>query len=422
MKKKNIALMMATAVAASAAAMPVSASDFTAWVYDDINVVTLQAAVDEYKKDHPDFNCEITKVNGEDLDLRVTTAEASGDYSTLPDIMIFQDSAFQKHLSSYPDIFYDLTDSGIDFSQFASGKVANSVVDGRNYAVPFDNGIVISAYRTDFLEEAGYTIDDLTDITWDRFLEIARDVKEKTGLPMLSAKAGDPQIIYIMMGSLGLSFFDEEDNVHISDSEDVKMATQLYIDMVNEGLLLETPDWEQYYATFANGTVVGTLNGCWITGNLTAAEDQTGNWGVTNIPKFDVENGTNYSKNGGSSWVISGNCENAEEAAAFLKDTFSGQYSEAVYTAALSQGGVATYLPAAEYDIYKTPVEFFGGDTVYQKFMNFAESMPSAKTGAYYYNCITALGVATSEVIQNGADLDEALQIAQETVEFDMEG
>lgn len=419
MKKKIIALVLATVMVLALTVVSASASNFTAWVYDDINVITLQAAVDAYQADHPDFTCEIEKVNGNDLELRVTTAEASGDYSTMPDIMIFQDYSFQKHVSNYPEVFYDLTDSGIDFTQFAAGKVANSVIDGRNYGVPFDNGIVISAYRTDYLANAGYTIDDLTDITWDRFLEIARDVKEKTGLPMLSAKAGDPQIIYIMMGSMNLSFFDDEDNVHISDSEEVKMAAQLYIDMVKEGLLLETPDWEQYYATFANGTVVGALNGCWITGNLVAAEDQSGNWAITNIPKF--ENGTNYSKNGGSSWAIAGACENAEEAAAFLKETFSGQYSEAVYEKALGQGGVATYLPAADYDIYQAPSEFFSGDAVYQKLMDYAQYMPDAKTGAYYYDCITALGVATSDVIQNGVDLDEALQVAQETVEFNME-
>lgn len=421
MRKKSIVLVLAAIMALFAAIAPASASSFTAWVYDDINVITLQAAVDAYQADHPDFTCEIEMVNGSDLELRVTTAEASGDYSTMPDIMIFQDYSFQKHVSSYPEVFYDLTNSGIDFSQFAVGKVANSVIDGKHYGVPFDNGIVISAYRTDFLANAGYTLADLTDITWDRFLEIARDVKAKTGLPMLSAKAGDPQIIYIMMGSMGLSFFDDEDQVHIADSEAVKMAAQLYIDMVKEGLLLETPDWEQYYATFANGTVVAALNGCWITGNLVSAEDQTGKWGITNIPRFDIENGTNYSKNGGSSWAISGSCKNAEEAATFLKETFSGPYSEAVYTEALGQGGVATYLPAAEYDIYQSPSEFFGGDAVYQKFMDFAEFMPSAKTGAYYYDCITALGVATSDVIQNGADLDTALQVAQETVEFNME-
>lgn len=53
------------------------------------------------------------------------------------------------------------------------------MVDDTHYGVPFDNGAVIACYRTDILDEAGYTIDDLTDITWSKFMEIGKDVHEK---------------------------------------------------------------------------------------------------------------------------------------------------------------------------------------------------------------------------------------------------
>lgn len=62
------------------------------------------------------------------------------------------------------------TDSGIDFSQFAQYKVALSTVDDKNYGVPFDSGVAINALRIDILDECGYTIDDLTDITWSEYI------------------------------------------------------------------------------------------------------------------------------------------------------------------------------------------------------------------------------------------------------------
>ena len=68
-----------------------------------------------------------------------------------------QDNSFQKYATNYPDIFTDLTDSGIDFSEFSSAKVAYSTLDGKNYGIPFDNGAVIECLRTDMLEEAGFT-------------------------------------------------------------------------------------------------------------------------------------------------------------------------------------------------------------------------------------------------------------------------
>ena len=45
--------------------------------------------------------------------------------------------------------------------------------------------------------------------------------------------------------------------------------------------------------------------GLW--GTIQTAEDQSGKWAITNIPKLtNVKGATNYSNNGGSSWAISG--------------------------------------------------------------------------------------------------------------------
>lgn len=123
-----------------------------------------------------------------------------------------QDNSYQKFVSIYPEAFVDLTDSGIDFSQFAAGKLSYSTVDGKNYGVPFDNGAVIGAYRTDYLEQAGYTVDDLTDIDWNRFIEIAKDVKAKTGKYMLSGQADSPDMVMEMLQSAGASLFVKTEN------------------------------------------------------------------------------------------------------------------------------------------------------------------------------------------------------------------
>ena len=103
----------------------------------------------------------------------------AGDLSTLPDIFLMQDNSFQKYATFYPDVFTDLTDSGIDFSQFSEAKVAYSTLDGVNYGVPFDNGAVVNAVRTDLIEQAGYTVDDFTDITWSDYMEKAKVVLER---------------------------------------------------------------------------------------------------------------------------------------------------------------------------------------------------------------------------------------------------
>ena len=143
----------------------------TVWCWDPaFNIYAMEEAGKVYQADNPDFKLDVVETPWDDIQTKLTTAATSGDFSTLPDIFLMQDNAFQKNVISYPEAFLDLTDSGIDFSQFAEAKTAYSVVEGKNYGVPFDNGAAVACYRTDVLKEAGFSIDDFTDITWDEYI------------------------------------------------------------------------------------------------------------------------------------------------------------------------------------------------------------------------------------------------------------
>ena len=192
MRKKLTAVLPAAAMFAYALAgttgiaQNVYAADeeetLTVWCWDPtFNVYAMKQAEAAYQKDHPNFKLDIQEKVYSDIEQSLITAAEAGTYDTLPDIFLMQDYSFHKNVTNYPEIFTELTDSGIDFSQFSAGKLADSTVDEKNYGVPFDNGAVIACYRTDILDEAGYTIDDLTDITWSKFMEIGKDVHEKTG-------------------------------------------------------------------------------------------------------------------------------------------------------------------------------------------------------------------------------------------------
>ena len=188
----------------------------TVWTWDpNFNIYAINKAAEIYAKDHEGFKVEVSEIQSDDIESRITTAVNAGDLSTLPDIFLMQDNSFQKYVSFYPDVFTDLTDSGIDFSQFSSAKVAYSTVEGKNYGIPFDNGAVVNCIRTDILEEAGYTIDDFTDITWSDYMEKAKVVLEKTGVPMLTAQAGSPDQVMMMLQSCGASLFNEDGSANI---------------------------------------------------------------------------------------------------------------------------------------------------------------------------------------------------------------
>lgn len=395
-----------------------SAVEITVWCWDPLfNIYAMQEAAKIYSKINPDVTINIVETPWDDVQTKLTTAVMAGQLNTLPDILLMQDNALQKNVTNYPGIFYDLTDSGIDFTKFADFKVNHTVVDGRNYGVPFDNGAAITALRVDILEQAGYTNEDFTDITWSRFIEIGKDVLAKTGYPLLSAVSESPDHIMVCLQSAGSWMFDDKGNVFIANNEVLKETVEIYVELVKSGVLVQVADWEQYIGTINRGTVAGTINGCWIIGTIVAQPEQEGKWRITNIPRLDkAPNATNYSNQGGSSWMVLANSPNKDIAVDFLKHTFAG--SVELYEIILpSSGALATYLPAGDSDVYNEPHPFFGGQAIYADITEFAEKVPKITYGVYNYEARDAVAMAISQVLQ-GRDIESALREAEDTVSF----
>lgn len=426
MKRKLVsAILAATVVGSMIATVPVAAESndetLTVWCWDpNFNIYAMKQAEAEYQKDHPDFKLDIQENVYSDIETKLITAATSGDYSTLPDIFLMQDYSYHKDVTSFPDVFTDLTDSGIDFSSFSAGKLADSTVDGKNYGVPFDNGATIMAIRSDIVEEAGLTTDDFKDITWSQFMELAKTVKEKTGTPMLTTSGGSELVLEMLQSAGASPIVDGE--VKIADNEVLAQAVDVYATLVNEGYMTEYTDWDQYIASMNNGDAAGVINGCWIMSSIQAAEDQSGNWTIVNMPALDdVEGATNYANCGGASWAVSSNCENTDLAFDFLKSTF-GADIELYDDLLVNAGAIASYLPAAESSVYQEASDFYGGQKVYADIVDFASQVPAFDCGAYYSDIRSALTDVVTNVVQNGADITEELQNAQDTVEFNIEG
>ena len=426
MRRKLVsAILAATVVGSMIAAVPVAAESndetLTVWCWDpNFNIYAMKQAEAAYQKDHPDFKLDIQENGYSDIETKLITAATSGDYSTLPDIFLMQDYSYHKDVTSFPDVFTELTDSGIDFSSFSAGKLADSTVDGKNYGVPFDNGATIMAIRSDIVEEAGLTTDDFKDITWSQFMELAKTVKEKTGTPMLTTSGGSELVLEMLQSAGASPIVDGE--VKIADNEVLAQAVEVYATLVKEGYMTEYTDWDQYIASMNNGDAAGVINGCWIMSSIQAAEDQAGNWTIVNMPALDdVEGATNYANCGGASWAVSSNCENTDLAFDFLKSTFAADvdlYDDLLVNA----GAIASYLPAAESSVYQEASDFYGGQKVYADIVDFASQVPAFDCGAYYSDIRSALTDVVTNVVQNDADITSELQNAQDTVEFNIEG
>lgn len=405
----------------AAAETPASAEDetLTVWCWDpNFNVYAMKQAEKAYQVDHPNFKLDIQEKVYSDIETALITAAEAGDYSTLPDIFLMQDYSFHKDVANYPEIFTELTDSGIDFSQFSGGKLADSTVDGKHYGIPFDNGATIMAIRSDMVEKAGLTVEDFKDTTWSEFMELAKKVVDANGVPMLTSSGGS-EIVIEMLQSAGASPM-QDGEVKLVDNAALKKAIEVYKQLIEEGIMVDYTDWDQYIASMNKGEAAGVIQGCWIMSSIQAAEDQSGEWAIVNMPALDeIDGATNYANCGGASWAVSSNCKNTELAFDFLNATFGSSVD--LYDELLPNAGViASYLPAAASDAYGEASEFYGGQAVYKDIVEFAGKVPGIDYGAYYSDIRSALTDAITNVVQNGADVETEIQNAQDTVEFNI--
>ena len=386
----------------------------------NFNIPALEAAEKAYQTVDPDFKLNIIEQSASsDVENAVTLAANSGDYSQLPDIVLFQDHYIQNYVTNYPDAWIDLEDAGIDWSNLGAEKISYSTIGGKHYGAPVDNGTAIFAYRTDILEECGYTIDDVTGITWERWLEIGRDVKAKTGKYLLSMDHNGDDLPYMMMQAEGQSQWkDGEPN--FVDNEELKAILNVFITGAKDGVIYLCNDWSEYTDTSIIGDqVAGVFNGNWIIPTMEQVSENSGKWAITTIPTLSGKEG--YAANGGSSLYITSNCSKPELAKAFLAYTFGGgEGAIATYDDALRNGGViGTCISASKSDVYQEGVDFFNGQSIYADIVAMGANVPVVEQNDFHYSARTQIQAAITNVI-NGSDLDTELQNAEDQVKFEM--
>ncbi len=391
----------------------------TVYAWDaSFNIPALQAAADDYKANVDDtFELEIIEQSqSSDVENAITLAGSSGDYSQLPDIVLFQDHYFQQYVGDYPDAWVSVDDADVDWSDFGEEKLSYSTVDGVHYGFPVDNGTVIFAYRVDILEECGYTIDDMTGITWDDFIAIGEEVYAQTGKYLLSMDGDGNDLIYMMLQAEGGSQF-KDGAPYITENEDLVRVCEKIVEMAQKNVLYLANDWSDYVdQTILGDMVAGVMNGNWIIPSIEQVEENSGKWEITSMPTLD--GGEGYASNGGSSLYITSNCQNTDLAKKFLAYTFGG--STETYDAALRDGGVITCcISAGESDVYNEGVEYFNDTPIYAQIVEMGSHVQTIEQNDAHYTARTYMAAAIMNAAQ-GADLMTELATAEENLNFAM--
>lgn len=388
----------------------------TIWAWDEsFNIPAANEAVEIYKEKNSDVEVEVVTMAQDDIVAKLNTSLSSASYDGLPDIVLIEDYRIQGYLKAYADEFADLSDA-VNNDDFAEYKTGVNQYDGVTYGCPFDSGVAGMFYRTDMIEEAGYTKEDMQNLTWDKYIEIGKAVKEKCGVSMLTLDPSDLGQIRMMLQSAGTWYTDEEGNVNLEGNQGLIDAIETYQAILDAGIAKQVSDWDQFVGAFNNGEVASVPTGCWISPSIVKAEDQSGKWAIAPFPKMDQNaDSVNASSIGGAGWYVLKNVGHEDTAKEFIKETFASS-ADLMNTLADEINLVSTLKAASECENYNEANEFYGGQEIFKDLARWTTEVPTVNYGENTYAIEDLMTEAVAQ-ITGGADIETVLKDYQAQAE-----
>ncbi len=390
-------------------ANPVEEADtITIWAWDEnYNIVAIGEAITSYQKEHPQAKFTTVTMSQEEVVAKLGSALLTGSTKTLPDIVLVEDYRIQQFLQNYEQEFVNLNEIASP-SEFAGCKTGVNQIGDKMYGIPFDSGVVGLFYRADYIAEAGYTDEDMADLTWEKYIEIGTAVKEKTGKYMLTLDPDDLPIIRMMLQSAGAWYTNEQGELDLEDNQALKDAIAIYQDIVDSGIAKTIADWNQFIYGFQSGDVASVVSGSWISSSITEVAEQNGLWRVVPLPRMqNNEDSINASSVGGSGWYVLKNGGHAEEAMQFLAATFVSD-QQLINNLVEKINLVSTLKKAENSENYEKGVPFYGGQMIYQDFIKWTYEIPSVNYGAKTYEVESVVAEAIQKIL-SGEEMDNVL-------------
>lgn len=374
----------------------------------------LQLLLDDFHALHPDIEAEIQSLGFDDHHVSIVNAIAAG--AELPDVVMVEVDWIARITTSagFEDLLQPPYNAGQYKDQIIPFKwTQGTTTDGRLVAMPKDIAPATVFYRKDIFEAAGlpYEVDDVQELfsTWEGFLDAARVLTRDTDGDgeadhWMIADAGE--IVQVMRRADAEGFFDENNNPILNRPNLVRALT-LAKQIRDEGLDAKIGSWStEWYEAIKRGTTAVLMSGAWMGGHIQGwiAPDTAGLWGAVHLPE------NMYANYGGSFMTIPSAGKNKEAAWEFVKFATTRVESQLHM---FQSSNIFPALVAAQSDpIMDTKVEFYGGQQVYRLWIEAAEHTPGVRTNRFDTVANELFGQAISEVLQEGADPQTALDEA----------
>lgn len=251
------------------------------WDYfeTDAQKKMMEDMISDFNSSQDEFEASHAYVPFADYEKQLTLGMASGE---LPDLVILDGCGMASFIEM--DLFGDVSDADIDWSEYIEGPMASTMKDGKHYGIPFATNCTALFYNKDIFDAAGVDYPD-ENTTWDEFREMAKTLTKDGVVGFGNAATGTDEGTFQCLQWLYTAGGDYQ------NPKDGVDAYKLMQEMVAEGSWSkDCVNWTQSDVNnnFMAGNLAMQQNGPWqIPGIKSAAPDL--NYGVTVLPKKDAD-------------------------------------------------------------------------------------------------------------------------------------
>lgn len=385
------------------------------WAYD-YYIDAAKEAVKQYEGIDPGVEFEIVELGQDDLVEKFRIALASGNKDILPDIVCEEDYNLKGYLEFYEDNFVDLT-SYVDPALYVDFKVKNVTYNDKIWGVPYDTAVGAWFYRSDIFEDAGFSEEDLQNITWDRFVEIGQAIKEKTGKYIIPLVPEGNIEGRVMLQSAGSWYYDDDGALDITNNKAIVDMTETIKTLMASGVIYEVTSWDDIIAAFYNGTTAGVIGGSWWAPIISENDSQFGLWRVAPIPRMTGDSKyTNFSNTGGCSWLVL-NKSNKQTAIDFLMDTLA--VSDSIANVLVKEKMVVPALISAR-SVENAQIgdPYFGNQNLCELMAEWSAHVPYVNYSSHSYEIAYYHGSLFPDYLRGKTAVEDVIKALQQQAEI----
>lgn len=371
-------------------------------------------ATEDFQEQFPNITIEFQTSDFGGHHSRLTTVIAAGEATNdiealeVGYIAKFVEGGGLTNLANEP---FNANTAGSDVVDFAMSNATTE--DGRLVAMPVDIAPAVLFYRESLVNEAGVSLENLA--SWDEFIEVGKElVADRDGdgeIDQFAIPNANEVAMTPLNGGKG-GWFDDEGNP-LEPKAKFTEALRVVQQIREAGIDGDLGAWEgPWTQSFADGTVVATVNGAWFGGALKTwiASDLAGDWRVTKLP------GNTMAALGGTYLSIPQNVSNDKKAVAWEIIKYLSTSANAQLTTFETIDAYPALTTVYDDPIMNEPVEYFGGQKVRQIYAEIAEEIPNAAVSEYDAAVLSVFGNAITDVLVNEIAVDDAYENARMSV------